>query len=65
MLRSWLPRLPLAMFEEMHPLAPQWPDPPTAYLQLSKAYADQADQARQRDWPVTQLAGHHLAPLTD
>lgn len=53
------------MFEEIHPLAPQWPDAPAAYLQLSEAYADQAVQARQRGWPVTQLAGHHLAPLTD
>ena len=53
------------MFEEIHPLAPQWPDAPAAYLQLSEAYADQADQARQRGWSVTQLAGHHLAPLTD
>ncbi len=59
------PRLPLAMFEEVHPPAPQWPDAPAAYLQLSEAYADQADQARQRGWPVTQLAGHHLTPLTD
>ena len=59
------PRLPLAMFEEIHPAAPCWPDAPAAYLQLSEAYADQAAQARQRGWPVRQLAGHHLAPLTD
>jgi hypothetical protein len=60
------PRLPLAMFEEAHPLVPsRWPDAPAAYLQLSEAYADQADQARQRGWPVTHLAAHHLAPLTD
>ena len=59
------PRLPLAMFEEVHPPAPHWPDAPAAYLQLSEAYADQAAQARQRGWPVRQLAGHHLAPLTD
>jgi hypothetical protein len=35
------PRLPLAMFEEVHP-PPQWPDAPAAYLQLSEAYGDQA-----------------------
>jgi hypothetical protein len=59
------PRLPLAMFEEVHPRAPQWPDAPTAYLQLSEAYAEHAKLARQRGWPVKHLAGHHLAPLTD
>src|SRR5216684_4019175 len=58
-------RLPLAMFEEVHPPAPHWPDAPAAYLQLSEAYADQAAQARHRGWPVTHLAAHHLAPLTD
>ncbi len=59
------PRLPLAMFEEVHPPAPHWPDAPAAYLQLSEAYADQAAEARQLGWPVTRLAGNHLAPLTD
>ena len=59
------PPLPLAMFEEIHPPAPHWPDAPAAYLQLSEAYADQAAQARHRGWPVTHLASHHLAPLTD
>ena len=59
------PRLPLAMFEEVHPPAPQRLDAPAAYLQLSEAYADQAAQARQHGWPVTHLAAHHLAPLTD
>lgn len=59
------PRLPLAMFEEVHPPAPHWPDAPAAYLQLSEAYAEQAAQARQLGWPVTRLASHHLAPLTD
>jgi hypothetical protein len=59
------PRLSLAMFTEVHPPAPHWPDAPTAYLQLSAAYADQADEARQRGWPVTHLAADHLAPLTD
>jgi hypothetical protein len=59
------PRLPLSMFEEVHPPAPHWPDAPAAYLQLSEAYADQAAQARQLGWPVAQLVSHHLAPLTD
>ena len=59
------PRLPLAMFEEVHPPAPQWPDAPAAYLQLSEAYEDQASKARELGWPVAQRMSHHLAPLTD
>ncbi len=59
------PRLPLAMFEEVHPPAPQRPDAPAAYLQLTQAYGDQAAKARELGWPVTQRVSHHLAPLTD
>ncbi len=59
------PRLPLAMFEEIHPPAPQWPDAPGAYLQLSEAYQDQADKARELGWPVMQQLSHHLAMLTE
>jgi hypothetical protein len=59
------PRLPLAMFEEVHPPVPQWPDAPAAYLQLSEAYAEQAAKARELGWPVTPRVSHHFAPLTD
>ncbi len=59
------PPLPLAMFEEVHPPAPQWPNAPAAYLQLSEAYEDQAAKARQLGWPVAEQVSHHLAPLTD
>ncbi len=59
------PRLPLAMFEEVHPLVPQWPDAPAAYLQLSEAYQDEAAKARELGWPVAERISHHLAPLTD
>jgi hypothetical protein len=58
------PPLPLAMFEETHPPAPQWPDAPAAYLLLSEAYQDQAARARELGWPVTEQMSHHLAPLT-
>lgn len=58
------PQLPLAMFEEVHPPAPQWPDAPAAYLQLSEAYQDQAATARELGWPVAERMSHHLAPLT-
>ena len=59
------PRLPLAMFEEIHPPAPQWPDAPCAYLLLSEAYQDQAARARELGWPVTSQISHHLALLTE
>jgi hypothetical protein len=59
------PRLPLGMFEEVHPLAPRWPDAPAAYLQLSEAYEDQASSAAELGWPVTRQMSHHLALLTE
>jgi hypothetical protein len=58
-------RLPLAMFEEVHPPAPRWPAAPAAYLQLSEAYDDQAARARELGWPVAQQMSHHLALLTE
>jgi hypothetical protein len=59
------PRLPLAMFEEVHPPAPRWRDAPAAYLRLSEPYDGQAAEARALGWPVIEQASHHLAPLTD
>ncbi len=59
------PRLPLAMFEELHPPVPQWPDAPGAYLQLSDAYQGEADKARELGWPVMEQLSHHLAMLTE
>ncbi len=58
------PPLPLAMFEEVHPPVPSWPDAPGAYLQLSEAYQDQAAMAAELGWPVAERLSHHLAPLT-
>lgn len=59
------PPLPLAMFEEVHPPAPSWPESPCGYLRLSEAYQATADGARTLGWPVIELAGHHLSVLTD
>ncbi len=59
------PRLPVAMFEEVHPPAPQWPGAPAAYLQLGEAYQDEATKARELGWPMAERLSHHLAPLTD
>jgi pimeloyl-ACP methyl ester carboxylesterase len=61
---SGCPRLPLAMFGEVHPPAPGWPNAPGGYLQLSEAYADEAARAREFGWPVRQQLSHHLALLT-
>jgi hypothetical protein len=58
------PRLPLAMFEELYPPAPRWPDAPGGYLQLSEAYGDDAARARELGWPVRRQLSHHLALLT-
>jgi hypothetical protein len=58
------PRLPLAMLEEAAPTAPGWPDAACGYLQLSAAYQDEADRARELGWPVRHQPGHHLALLT-
>jgi hypothetical protein len=59
------PRLPLAMFTEVHPPVPRWPDAPGAYLQLSDAYDDEASRAREFGWPVTEQPSHHLGMLTE
>lgn len=37
---------------------------PAAYLQLSGAYSDEADQGVRYGWPVVRLPLHHLAMLT-
>ena len=59
------PRLPLAMFEEIHPPTPGWPNAPGGYLQLSEAYDDEAARARELGWPVRRQLSHHLALLTE
>lgn len=59
------PRLPMAMFEEVQPPVPGWPDAGCAYLRLSAAYQEPAERAKALGWPMTELASHHLAVLTD
>jgi hypothetical protein len=56
--------LPLAMFYEPRPPSPSWPNAPAAYLRLSEAYAQEADQARAMDWPISVLESDHLAILS-
>ncbi len=59
------PRLPLALFQEVLPEVPGWPDAPCAYLRLSEEYREPCDEARRLGWPVIELASHHLGLLTD
>jgi pimeloyl-ACP methyl ester carboxylesterase len=59
------PRLPMALFEEIHPPVPGWPDAPGGYLQLSEAYEDEAARARELGWPVRRELSHHLALLAE
>ena len=59
------PRLPLAMFEETHPPAPEWPTASGGYLQLSEAYEADAARASELGWPVIRQQSHHLALLTE
>jgi hypothetical protein len=59
------PRLPLAMFEEVHPDSPGWARARAAYLRLSQGYEQDTGRARALGWPVTEVASDHLAPYTD
>jgi len=59
------PRLPLAMFEEIHPPVPGWPGAPGGYLQLSEPYEGEAATAGELGWPVKRELSHHLALLTE
>ncbi|HJW41672.1 MAG TPA: hypothetical protein VJ476_10645 [Rhizomicrobium sp.] len=54
--------LPLAYFEELAPALTL--DLAIAYLQLSEAYAADADSAAELGAPVLRLNLHHLAPMT-
>jgi hypothetical protein len=54
--------LPLVYFEEQAPAAAL--TSPCAYLQLSRAYEDEARAAGRYGWPVVNLPLHHLALLT-
>jgi hypothetical protein len=47
------------------PVPPAWASVPCSYLQLSLAYAADAQRAHARSWPVEELKGHHLLMVTD
>ena len=54
--------IPMALYDEPMPDAPDAPEP--RYLQLSDAYADEAAEAEGRGWPVLRMPADHLALLT-
>jgi hypothetical protein len=55
--------LPLSFFEETLPATSGEPVSAAGYLLFSEGYRPEAEQARERGWPVTELAGPHLHPL--
>ena len=56
------PSVPVDVIDEV---MPDVPEPPAVFVQLSAAYAPEAEAAKTRGWPVLVLDSHHLAPLTD
>ena len=62
---SELPRVPLAMYEEMITVPDDWPEAPCAYLSLSQHYPAAVREAQRLGWPRRQIEGHHLMPATD
>jgi hypothetical protein len=54
------PRLPLSYYEQAIPAPAGWDDGPMAYIMFCPPYDVQAEQARERGWPVFHLPGAHL-----
>ena len=59
------PPAPMAFLEASAPDANDWERLPKAYVQLSEAYAGEADEAERLGWTVTRARLHHLAMATD
>ena len=55
--------LPLSFFEETLPAVTGQAIASAGYLLFSEGYQQEAGQAGERGWPVTQLPGTHLHPL--
>lgn len=60
-----LPRVPLALYQEVITVPDDWPEAPCAYLQLSEHYPSAAGEAERLGWPRRRLRGHHLLPLCE
>ena len=60
-----VPRVPLRYLEEVAPDSNAWQTLPCGYVQLSAAYEEAAESARQAGWPVACVDGHHLSGVTE
>lgn len=59
-------RLPAAYLDAEVTVPDGWDDiPGVAYLAFGDAYAEEAEEARRRGWPVSTMAGNHLHMLCD
>ncbi|GAB2908175.1 alpha/beta hydrolase [Nonomuraea fastidiosa] len=59
------PRLPLDYYTQPVPVPAGWDEVRCSCLWFSPGYADAAERAAQRGWPVTRLPGLHLHQLID
>ena len=59
------PCVPFAFLEARCTGSDAWEALPAAYLQLSRVYAEAADQAAARGWQVRRVRAHHLAMASD
>ena len=57
-----LPQLPIDWFDD-HFDMPDWSDCATGFVQTSKVYEEQADNAEAMGWPVRRIEGTHLHPM--
>jgi hypothetical protein len=55
---------PAVPVERIYEVMPDAPDPRSAFVQLSAAYAPETEAARAHGWPTLVLDLDHLAPLT-
>lgn len=60
-----LPRVPRGFYDVDVQVPAGWSDRRCGYVQLSAAYATDADEARTRGWPATELDSSHLGPHTE
>ena len=60
-----LPKLPLAYIAAKAPRRTGWEAVPAGYVQLSRAYDEEAALAERRGWLVEAVKSHHLAMVTE
>jgi hypothetical protein len=60
-----LPRVPSAFLEVVSPDTSEWENLPAAYVQLSKAYDEEAAEAERRGWTMRRAKLHHLAMTSE